>query len=614
MKKTYPCKHLLTGALISLLCLPSQAATPPQNHDIAEQEPLVVTANRWPQKPDTVIPSLTVITRADIERLLAIDIMDVLALVPGIDVVRTGPAGSATSVFVRGANSNHVLVLIDGVRVASGNTGAFAWEHLPAAQIERIEILRGPRASLYGSDAIGGVIQIFTREHHGADISLGTGSYDTVEATLGYGQNYAQGRGHVSAQLGGRGSEGFSAVNSGHWAYDPDKDGYANLNANLKARWQADWGTARLSYLETRGDIDFDPANNNSDSAHRTLGAAIQIDGDNWRHEVLLGANQQDLYTKAYHSRFKSERLSADWLLHGAIGGNQALSMGLSWYQDLGQVGVDAPYHLMRTDQAAFVNWSMQFARQRLEAAVRYDDFSDAGAQTTGNLGWQMQLTPDWRVGIDAGKAFQSPAFNDLFYAMLGSDGSHSPLLPEKSLAGEINVQHRVSPHADWQASIFKQKITDLIQYVPTDPDDPFSLYTPRNIGQAEILGIELDGRWQRENWLVRANATIQDTLDKGADTPLLRRPDRKGSVQVDRQWSKLSVGATVFGSSGRTDFNGPLAGFTTVDVRLHYRIHPQWRLGIKVHNLADRDHQLASGYNTPGRSFWVQLQWQQAR
>ncbi len=603
--------RLLTGVTLSVLCLPASADN--TLTDVAEQETLVVTANRLPETPETVIPSLTVITRADIERLLAVDITDVLALVPGIDVVRSGPVGSATSVFVRGANSNHVLVLVDGVRVASGNTGAFAWEHLPVDQIERIEILRGPRASLYGSDAIGGVIQIFTRENQGAYASVSAGSYRQVEASLGHGQDFGDGRGHVSAQIGGLGSEGFSATNATSWFYHPDDDGYANLNASLKARWQTDWGVSRLSYLETRGDTDFDQGN--SDSSHRTLGASIQVNGNNWRHELLFGANQQDLYTKVFQSRFRSERLSADWLVHRDFSPRHGLSLGLSWYQDLSQIGLTAPHRRNLTDKAAFLNWRGQWGSQRLEAAVRYDDFSQYDGQTTGNLGWSLQATPNWHLGASLGKAFRAPSLNEEFYYQLGGNGNQGfPLFPEKSLAGEINLQHRIGDQAQWRASIFKQKITDLIQFVPAQPSDPFSPYLPRNVAEADMLGLELDAQWRPGHWDIRANATIQDTLDKRADAPLLRRPDRKASLLADRSWGNFSAGVTLFGASKRADFGTQLPGFATLDLRFHYRINRHWRAGLKIHNLADRDYEVASGYNTPGRSGWLQLSWQQAQ
>jgi vitamin B12 transporter len=604
---------LLAGA--SLLLSPLPVLAGPANKTVAEQETLVVTASRSPQSTAEVIPSLTVITREEIERLLATDLMEVLALVPGIDVVRTGPTGSATSVFVRGSNSNHVLVLIDGVRVASANTGAFAWEHLPAAQIERIEILRGPRASLYGSDAIGGVIQIFTRENRGPAVALGYGSYASSEGYLGYGQDFASDRGHVSLQLGGRGSQGFSATNPHNWFYQPDKDGYANLNASLKARWQTDWGVSRLFYLETRGDTDFDQGN--SDSTHQTLGASVEIDRRNWQHQLLVGANRQDLFTTPYRSYFQSERLSADWLAHYTLNPDQRLGFGLSWYQDIGQIGQDQnfPYRVTRTDQAVFVNWQGQWGAQRLEAAVRYDDFSVYDGQLTGNLGWALTLAPDWEIGLSAGNAFRAPSINETFYYMLAGDGSQgNPLFPEKSLAAEFNLSHLISNQAAWHASFFKQKIDDLIQFVPLDSDDPYSNFIPRNVARAEILGMELSGQWQVNDWALQANVTLQDTLDKTTNQPLLRRPDRKASLLIDRQWGRFSAGATVVAASHRQDFGAALAGYATLDLRFHYRFNEHWKLGLKAHNLADRDYELAAGYNTPGRSYWLQLNWQSLR
>jgi len=341
----------------------------------------------------------------------------------------------------------------------------------------------------------------------------------------------------------------------------------------------------------------------------------VAVDASNWRHEILLGANQQDLYTKVFHSKFHSERLSADWLAHRDFSPQHGLSLGVSWYQDISQIGLVDPYQRNQTDKAAFVNWRGQWGSQRLEAALRHDDFSQYDGQTTGNLGWSLQATPHWRVGASLGKAFRAPSLNEEFYYQLEDDGSQGyPLFPEKSLAGEINLQHRISHQAHWRASIFKQKVSDLIQFVPSQPGDPFSPYVPRNVAEAEMLGLELDARWQPEDWDIRANATIQDTLDKRADKPLLRRPDRKASLQADRSWGKISAGITLYGASSRADFGARLPGFATLDARFHYRINRHWKVGARIQNLADRDFEVASGYNTPGRSGWVSVSWQQAR
>ncbi|MBS0570801.1 MAG: TonB-dependent receptor, partial [Proteobacteria bacterium] len=180
----------------------------------AQTQPTIeVTASRVAQTVDASLADVSVITRADIDASNAPDLLEVLRLQAGVDIVRTGGAGAQTNVFLRGSNSNHVLVLIDGVRVASANTGAFAWENLPLDSIERIEIVRGPRASYWGSDAIGGVIQVFTRQLTGPHVAASFGTYRDAGGSAGFGARDANGG--FSVQVGARHVAGFSATNPG---------------------------------------------------------------------------------------------------------------------------------------------------------------------------------------------------------------------------------------------------------------------------------------------------------------------------------------------------------------------------------------------------------------
>jgi len=235
---------ILTAALLAA------APVNPKTLDV-----VTVTASRRPQMVADTLAEVTVLERADIEASQAPDVLELLRFLPGIDLVRTGGSGQTSSVFMRGSNSNHVLFLIDGVRIASSNTGAAAFEHLPIDQIERIEIVRGPRASYWGSDAIGGVIAVTTRERDGAG-SLRIGSNGRVGASASAGARNDHGA--FSVQVGGEDYDGFSAQTPDGFSYNPDDDGYQNRNLGLRGRVALGEQELSFSGLIMRADVDFD--------------------------------------------------------------------------------------------------------------------------------------------------------------------------------------------------------------------------------------------------------------------------------------------------------------------------------------------------------------------
>jgi len=262
------------------------------------QPTIEVTASRVAETADASLADVSVITRADIDASHAPDLLEVLRLQAGLDVVRTGGAGEQTNVFVRGTNSNHVLVLVDGVRVASSNTGAFAFENLPLDAIERIEIVRGPRASYWGSDAIGGVIQIFTRKLDAPQIAASYGSYRSADGSAGIGGwNDAGG---FSVQVGARHVGGFSASNpaAGAYVYDPDDDGMQNHNAVLQGAYKFGAQTLSGSVFRNEGGNDFDQGHSRTldQAAGVNLEGAVTAD---WQQRLSVGTSREDIDTPA---------------------------------------------------------------------------------------------------------------------------------------------------------------------------------------------------------------------------------------------------------------------------------------------------------------------------
>lgn len=594
------------------------------SEEVYQQDKTVVTASRYEQSREDVIPSVTVIDRDEIDNLQSKDILDILSLQAGIDVARSGGFGSATSVFMRGTNSNHVLVLINGMQSGSTATGSFAWEHLPVSQIERIEIVRGTRVSYYGTDAIGGVINIITRKQQGTSIRMTGGSYDSQSYDLALGNS--KDKFQYSLSLGYQESNGFSATNENNlYGYNPDDDGYKNKSINFGSTYTMDSGSQfSLKHFETRGDVDFDSSFNVGHSKNTEQVSRLVWQGElfsQWQSEIAIGRNKNTIDTKAFSDGYNTERRSVDLLANKQIE-NHKVGLGLSYKEE------DARYihHLVspfnyaesRTNKAFFVNWLGNFEQNTLSMSARYDDNNTYGADTTANLDWAYLFNDKVRFNFSAGTAFHAPDMNAL-YSPSGQLIIYSPeldefvnfysfegnpdLKPETSTHFEIGLKAKLSVHQNLAVNIFHYEIDNLFDYQgPT--------FKPVNILESRIKGLEINYGLNFQNWSLNANATIQDAENKDTGEALLRRPDEKLNISFDRYLNNFSIGSSLRYASQREDYGVTLQGYTVIDLRAAYRFNDNWKLAFRLENMTDEEYQLVNGYNTPGASGYVTLEW----
>jgi len=586
-----------------LLIFAALAAAAPVYSQPVVQPAMTVTATRRAQTVDDTLASVTVIARADIERSQAPDLLTLLRSVPGIDVSRTGGEGQTTTLFLRGSNSNQTLILIDGVRAASLNTGAFAFEHLPLGQIERIEIVRGPRASWHGSDAIGGVIQIFTREPRGASLRLSAGRWGRIEGSASYAM------GDVDAGLGltvgAIEFDGFSAQKPGGFSYDPDDDGYSNSNLGL--RGQRMLGEQRIAarLLATRAKVDFDQGR----SAIDTEVGGISLEGP-WgaalRQRTVLGFSREALDTPVFGSAFRSRRSSLDWTGDLALGERDSLVFGANWLRERGRalsVGggqTVCDYCQSRINLGVFA--STQGARGGFDyqAAARIDDNSTFDATGTGQLAFGWRPAQALRTFASIGQGFRAPNLNEQYSPGFGGLFAGNPELdPERSQSVELGADWQLGAHRIG-ARAYRARVRDLIAF------QGGSTFQAVNVARAALDGIELRWDWRTDSWRIDASATVQDARDATTDLDLLRRPQRKFAFGVERDFGRLIGGAQWQYVSSRRDFAADLAGYALLDLRLEYPLSDAWRVGARLDNATDRDYELAAGFATPRRA--VQL------
>jgi vitamin B12 transporter len=564
---------------------------------------LVVTPTRMIEPLSESLASVSLITRDDIELSVAEDLFELLRLQPGIDIVRSGGPGSQTSIFMRGSNSNHVLVLIDGIRVSSANTGGYVWEQLPLNQVERIEIVRGPRGSLYGSDSIGGVIQIFTRSSPEPYTRITGGSYGTakIEGGLGYQGENTQ----ISFNAGYRHVNGFSSQNSDGFSYHPDDDGYENTNLNIRGSTLASYGNWEYSFLGLDSQSEFDQGVSDTSQGIASLGFLGSFSPD-WEYQLLGGYTREKLVSdfEYFMTGFKSRRYEFSWQNQYNHGQNGQLSFGADYYNETGE-SLDS-WDEARNDAGLFALYDYYLDKLHLQTGGRYDDNNRFGSKFTGQIALGYDIGKAWQIMGSYGSAFRGPNLNEQFSPGFGGLFAGNPDLdPESSVSGELGLRWQHENLGTFSASAYRTDVKDMISFTGEQ-------YRAINIDKALLKGLELEYTLSRAGWLLNANATFQRAEDRVSHEPLLRRPDQKGSFTVDRRFSNGSwIGLEWFYSGKRQDFGGiTLASYSLVNLRTGWVFAPSWRLELRADNLANENYEPAFGFNAAGRSWYVSLAW----
>ncbi len=617
----------LPVAILAALVPPAAVAA---NTAVADDlDTVFVTATRTDSTLRDALSPAQVIDRAEIERSQARDLPALLQGRAGIQIGNSGGPGKLTSVFMRGAESDHVLVLVDGVRIGSATAGMAAIQDIPVDQIERIEIVRGPHSSLYGAEAIGGVIQVFTRNRDGAiapSARIGIGSNGLREASAGIGGR--SGRGWFGVDASFQRTDGIDACRGsgtlfqGCFVDEPDRDGYRNRAFNLRAGVSLSDGlTLEGHALRADAFNQFDGSifgGNEADNVQQVAGAKLTYaPSDVVRLTAQAGRadDKSSTYFRDAGSGLRSDvgridtrRNTASVQADFGLAETQELSLGIDWQSD--HVDSETAYAVTSRDNlATFVEYQGRFGAHRLQASARHDDNQQFGGHATGNLGWGMDLGRGLRLAATVGTGFKAPTFNDLYFP-----GSESPdLKPERARSANLGI----AQHADtwrWSLDVFESRIEDLIVFVYPPPD---YIGTGANIDQARIRGAELSAGATLAGWALSTELSHVDPRDHsdGAnrDKLLARRARNSGRLDIDRGFGDFGIGATVRGASHRYDNPANtvrVAGYGTIDLRAAWEFHSGWRLEARATNLLDKDYETVAWYRQPGREYGLALRW----
>ena len=610
------------GALAAALLLALPVA---HAQDATDLDEVVVTATRTALTADDHLAAVEVIDRAQIERSAARSLPELLRGRAGIALVNQGGLGKLSTLFLRGTESDHVLFLIDGIRVGSPTSGLTSLQDLPLAQIERIEIVRGPRSSLYGADAIGGVIQVFTRRGAmQAGVSgrgrIAAGSHGLREASAGVDLRGA--RGGIGIDLAHQRTDGINACTG---TYDPatwagagcfivpgthlDRDGYRNNSASLRAdfapseAWQFD---ARASRAEGHNDYDGD-YQDNSDIVQQTVGGSVRwMPSNEFKLKLTAGRNTDDSTNRignAFANRYTTTRDSASLQGDVTLAQGQLLSAGFDWLRDAANV-VDpwSPFARTRGNRAVFAQYQTDVGAHDLQLSLRRDDNDQFGGHTTGGIAWGLDFAEGWRVTASHATAFKAPTFNELYYP----GASNPDLNPETSRSTELSLA-RSGDGWQVQANAYQTRASDLIAWES-------SLFKPVNVEDARIRGIELTGAATLGEWNLRGQLGWLDARNLDSGKRLARRPQRSARLDLDRDIGAWGFGVSGIAEAARWDDTANtlrVDGYGTLDARVSWRFTPGWTLQANVVNAFDKRYETSAWYNQPGREFVLSLRWQ---
>lgn len=583
-------------------------------------EPVVVTATRTPLPVSQVLNDVTVYTREDIERQGAGAVADLLRLAPGFEMARNGGSFGTTSLFVRGADTRHTAVLIDGVRLDSQSTGGATWEALPLDQIERIEIVRGPDSVIYGSDAIGGVVQIFTRKGQGpARLSLGVGAGTRGLAKADASLSGQSGAIDYAVSAATERSSGFNAiVNKASSSYNSDDDGYRNHNASARVGWALNKAhRIEVSALTQHVNAQYDAYSSVGDdrSLHDLDTARVAWSAqwlDNWHSDLSAGESTQRYETRP--SAYVTQTRVRNYAWNNQVSfGAHAISALLERREDAldntGLLTSPTAGEGDRSQNAVGLGYAWRHQGYALQLNARQDDDSQFGSHTTGGVAGGVELGAGWNLRGSWSTAFRAPTLYQQYSASGNPD-----LKPETSRNAELGLRYRQGSF-EAGATVYRNKVRDLISYGAAGVCvDTWGCY--RNTGRAVLKGLTLDAKGVIGPVRLAGSVDFSSPKDVETDEILLRRARRHASLRADTDAGPWTFGAQWLLSDKRQDFDydsstsKTLGGYAVLNLDVQYRLSEQWRVLLRADNVTDKNYQTAYGYASVPSTVFVGLRW----
>nr|WP_196107277.1 MULTISPECIES: TonB-dependent receptor [unclassified Ochrobactrum] len=620
--------HLLKSSVLlvsaSVLALPSVtlAQNLPESEGSVVLDTIVVTPLRRASSLQRSTSSVTVIDSADIERSAAPDLQSLLKSYNGISIKTNGGQGSSAGIFIRGMSATQTVVLVNGVRTASATSGATGLANIPLSSIDRIEIAKGPHSAQYGADAMGGVVNIITKQGGACGERSWCGSLSTgvSHPSGGYVSGSVQGRSKdgVDYAFGAAitGTQGYGFTTSDAFGHEPDRDGFLQGSFNFALSKDFDWGKIYADGLFSRGRNQYDakaPSPNQADSTafNGKIGTRIDHSAD-WSSTLEFstgidnsrnfrkGVNGSDRFETRRYGVFGSTEKSFDT---GNVG--HTVTAGVEAYRE--EINTTVAYDETSRDLAAvFGQYSLEYEALRVDGGIRYDHNSQFGNVATYNLGASYEILPDLVLRSSYATGFRAPTFNDLYYPLSGNPD----LNPEKSGSYELGLNWQIRAGTSLDMAFYD---TRLKQGISWRENEQTHLWLPVNVDRAHITGFEatLDHRFN-DQWGAKGMVDFKRPIDEDTGNDLPYRERFKAAAEVNfTPIEKLDLTARlIYGGSRYADAanNKKLGDYVTADFVALYSIDKQSQLKFSVENVFDKDYQASSGYIAPGRTINVGL------
>ncbi|MEY0039081.1 TonB-dependent vitamin B12 receptor BtuB [Providencia rettgeri] len=619
-KKSLP----LSAAALAVLCATSSLASANNKTD-----QVVVSANRFEQPISSILAPVTVVTREDIDHWQSNTVIDVLRRLPGVDIAQNGGMGQQSSLFIRGTESRHVLVLIDGVRLnQAGISGSSDMSQIPISLVQRIEYIRGARSAVYGSDAVGGVVNIITRrDNDGITLNAGIGSHSYQNYNGSTQQKIGENT-TVTAAGAYTHTKGFDLAPKEVSPRQYDKDGFFSKSLWLGVEHQ--FSSEILAYARAYG---YD----NRTSYDVSEYAGVSVD-------------TRKLYSRTYETGLKYHQGKYSSSLMGSYGYSKDynfdprkgqysesanldeskqynIQWGNSYLLDKGNIsaGIDYQRQSIEPSSYAMINEKQTLNNTGIyltgqyaiidsvtaEAAIRSDHHSEFNWHTTWQSGLSWEFHEGYKLVGSYATAYKAPNLTQLYAyssSAYGTTLGNPNLKPEESKQWEIGVEGTTGP-LFWQVNAYHNDIDNLIAYKSGYPTSTYE-----NIGEAEIKGVEWVGEF--ETGILHHQVTYQyvDPRNKKTDKVLERRAKQQVKYQLDWAIDKVDMGLTYqyIGSRYDNDYSQfpsrrvKQGGVSLWDLTAAYPITSHLTIRGKIANMFDKDYETAYGYRTAGREYFL--------
>ncbi|WP_169303105.1 TonB-dependent receptor domain-containing protein [Thalassotalea mangrovi] len=594
-------------------------------------ETMLVTANRVEELRASSLSANQVITADDIERLQAKNLSEVLDQVAGMSVASQGGPGQASFVFTRGSNSSQTLLLIDGVRIHSASLGLADFSQVAPQQIDRIEIIKGPRSSLWGSDAIGGVIHIFTKRfsHGSGNVGASIGNHGYLQGYGGVG--FGTDKHNISLSVNNENSEGFNVYHTDtsnpYDINEGDADGFERFNLAVVAQSYLN-DDLRMEFIGRlqNGNNEYDASypeqpcwddpsqtcpsfyanEQDSENSHIKLASIYQTSAITSDLSLAIVDNSATTYGNGTNrvdgDKIETRRQQVAFINDFRIADGVRVNLGVDWYneevstnqdQDPWVEGFQQWSNKSRNVSAAFLQGRQQINDLILEGAIRYDYVEKVGENTTYNLSLGYQFTPGLLVSLNRGTGFKAPGFNDLYWP-----GSGNPdLQPEQARSDELLVRYLFS-RGKLELSAYDSEFENLIAWAPGE----FGLWQPSNVNEAKIKGAEATFELQVGPTSNRLAVAYIDAKDVQSNKDLVRRPSLTANYMLGYDWRDYSFTLiTNYRDKSLDSGMINLPSFTTFDLGMQYALNQALSFNVKLNNVFDRQYQTVSQYEADG-------------